>query len=85
MIVYLAGYKVQISIESYHIDKDKVKSITGLKSAGDRICSKGETVSSTKALTERCLEINGGILVCHDLKPSFFSASNVRYLRACKY
>lgn len=55
--------------------------LTGLKLSGERICKKGEAMSSTNDSTDRCLETNGDIWFCQVFNMSFFSKSNVRDLK----
>ena len=64
--------------------KKENRELTGLRVGGDRICNSGETTSSTKDLVNRCLEINGDILLIHVFSDSFFSASSARNLECLK-
>lgn len=54
--------------------------ITGRRVGGDRMCNSNEIESSTKDLIDKCLEIDGGIVLYQDLKVSTFSINTVRYL-----
>lgn len=57
--------------------------LTSLIVGGDRMCNSNELESSTKDLIDKCLEIEGEIVLYQDLKLSTFSINMVRYLNLC--
>lgn len=57
--------------------------LTSLIVGGDRMCNSNELESSTKDLIDKCLEIDGEIVLYQDLKLSTFSINMVRYLNLC--
>lgn len=63
-----------MNLESYQFK------LTGFIVGGDKICKNGETDSSTKDLADKCLEMYGEILLCHECNVSSFSNDIVRYL-----
>lgn len=68
------------NLKETRYDVDKMNTITGRRVGGDRMCNSNEIESSTKDLIDKCLEIDGGIVLYQDLKVSTFSINTVRYL-----